>query len=260
MKYATGYKPDPASYQREPFHRLSSKLGIAALPDSAFVTPLPLVMDQGSGNFATSACTGHAVAVALYPTLGWLPSPSGLYGNGRALGRSSPSIPLTDDGAEPNQVWRAASAFGVRLMRGPTSDGRFSDAEPATINDEPKLGDLEEEGTSLIIGEYGITSTGGQRVYDVCASVFANKAVTCAIAGGSDVFQNYSGGLLPVLSAPLDHYVCLVAFQTLSDGSKAFRIRNSWGRYWGEQGDCWISEDGLQELGDLVVADVKVSQ
>ncbi len=190
--------------------------------------------------------------------LAWVPSPGEIYRNGRAIDRDVSLPPLTDDGAEPNQVWRAVREFGVRAMGPMASDGRYSDADPATVNDEPKLGDLEAEALELFLGDYGITTTGTSRIADVRVALAANKPITIAIAGGSDAFQSYMTGVLPALNSPLDHYVFLWGYETLANGKTVFHGRNSWSESWGLAGDFMLSEAALAELGDLVVADVSV--
>jgi hypothetical protein len=167
----SGYKPDPDGHRRTPFHRLAARLGFAAamLASSVSLEPhAPPVMDQGAGEHGTGSCTGHAASCASVTScaaagrpLPFVPSPAEGYRNGRAIDRD-PSIPLeqqrlTDDGAQPNQVWRGYSEFGVTAIKAPTPDGRYSDADPSTINDEPELGDLEDEALTLLVNEYGIT-------------------------------------------------------------------------------------------------------
>lgn len=269
MKYATGYVPDPEGHQRTPFARLATRLGAAApgaTPSSASMRPaVPSILDQGP----TSSCTGHASAMGWFLALSfmtshvasnwdWIPSQSEIYRNGRAIDRTDLHTPLTDDGAQPNQVFRAINEFGVRPMRGPTSDGRNSDAELRTINDEPKLGDLEDEALTVPLGEYGIAAVGPQRIQALRQALSSNRPVCVAIAGGSAAFQNYAHGVLPALKSPLDHYVLLIGYYTDAAGKTVFECLNSWGVSWGEGGYCWLSEEAAQELGDLVVLDARI--
>lgn len=261
MKYATGYVPDGADHKRTPFGNFARRLGIASLPPSALVLAsfLPSVLDQGQ----TGSCTGHASACAIFTEfaargepLGFVPSPAEIYRNGRAIDRADPSVVLTDDGAQPNQVYRAIEEFGVRAM-GPMALGRYSDADPATINVEPQWGDLETEALTLLVGDYEIVTTGDARIVDVQTALVAQRPVTIAIAGGSDAFQGYTGGVLGLLSAPLDHYVTLYGFDTDPiNGQLIFYGRNSWGTGWGESGNFRLGQECIAELGDLVVAAV----
>ena len=252
--YGTGHIPDPVGYRRADFHRLAARLGAVALPDRvSLVEQAPPVMDQAG----SSSCFGHAAACGLYIALRlpWVPSPAGLYRNGRAIDRN-PGDALTDSGTQPNQGFRGVNEFGVRPMRPLAS--RFSDVDPSTVNDEPKLGDLEDEALNVMVGDYGIYSTGPQRITEICLSLAHGKPVCVAIAGGSTRFQAYSGGVLGPLNAQLDHYTCAVGYETAADGSRILLIRNSWGS-WGESGNVRINEAAIQELGDLVALDVRRS-
>jgi hypothetical protein len=272
-KRPTGYLPDPVEYKRKTFHHLAAqRFPVAPLaPDVSLSDQAPAVMDQGSGRFGTGSCTGHAIACAACTTLvtsghalPFVISPAEIYRNGRAIDRGPGGPSLIDDGAQPNQVWRAVSTFGVRAIKAPTSDGRYSDAEPATINDEPTLGDLEDESRTLLVDEYGISSRGARRVAEIKIAInglgygVEGVPLTAAIAGGSDAFQAYAGGVLGRLDASLDHYVAILGYRTRTSGKTEFLIRNSWGIDWGLHGDCWIDEDALDELGDIVAADVRV--
>lgn len=220
-------------------------------------------MDQGQ----TGSCTGHATSGASYAALAaagtplsWVPSPHGIYTLGRAIDRADPATALTDDGAEPNQVMRGISEWGVRPMLAPTADGRLSDCEPETINEEPALGELELDGLALLLGEYGITSTGAQLEEELKVALFvAKKPVTLAIAGGSDAFQGYSGGVLEALNAPLDHYIYADGYETLPSGEFVLHVVNSWGvDGWGIAGRARLGSKSVAELGDLVVLNVKL--
>jgi hypothetical protein len=248
VKFRTGYVPDPEGHRRTSFRVLARRKSVVVPPSASLIETAPDVMDQGQ----TGSCTGHATACAIYIAnrLPWVPSPAEIYRNGRGIDRDDVTIPLSDDGAQPNQVFRAVNEFGVRAMV-PLRD-RFSDADEATINDEPKLGDLEAESLSAAIRDYGIFSLGAARVDDVALAIATGKPVTIAIAGGSDAFQAYSGGVLPALHAPLDHYVVLLGYETLASGHRVFHGRNSWGTGWGENGNFRLSEAALAELSDLV--------
>ncbi len=199
MRFATGYVADGVDHKRTPFGVFARRMGIASLPTSALVLAsfLPSVLDQGQ----TGSCTGHATACAIATEfaargepLGFIPSPAEIYRNGRAIDRADVATLLTDDGAQPNQVYRAIEEFGVRAIGPMAPDGRNSDADPSTINTEPKWGDLEIESTSLLVGEYEIVTDGAQRIVDVQTALVAQRPITIAIAGGSDAFQGYTGG------------------------------------------------------------------
>lgn len=226
-------------------------------------------MDQGAGDEGTSSCVGHATSgcgttalAAAGTPLPWVWSPDGIYKNARAVDRTpNPDgtlPPLEDGGAQPNQAMRALGEWGVRPMRGPTSDGRNSDVEKASVNDEPKLGELEDEGATLIVGEYAITSTGKERVREMQTALANGKPFTAAIAASGDAFQGYTSGVLGPLGTDLDHYVYFDGYETADDGSIVFHGVNSWGTGWGESGRFRLHEAGVAELGDVVVFDIRL--
>jgi hypothetical protein len=269
--YGRGHKPDPEGYRRVPFHRLAARMGIdvAPPPEGSSLrefTPSGRglgVLNQGP----TSACSFHSAGAAAFTTfaasgkpLSWVPSPKAGYRNGRLIDLTpnpDGSYTLADDGAQPNMVFRAANEFGIEPMRGPTSDGRNSDCEPATVNEVPKLGDLEVEARSLIVGQYGIYSQGPQRVLELRAAL-ARRPVCIALDASSAMFNNYRGGVLPALGTGLDHYVMLIGARPTPSGLWKFEGLNSWSEGWGEGGFFWLSEDAVQQLGDLVVADFQM--
>ena len=271
MKYGRGHTPDPDGYKRAPFHRLAARMGADGAPPPGGsslreFTPAGRgfgVLNQGP----TSGCSMHSVGCAAFTTfaasgapLPWVPSPKAGYRNGRLIDLApnpDGSYTLADDGAEPNMVFRAANEFGIEPMRGPTSDGRNSDCEPATINDPPNLGDIETEAKSLIVGQYGIYSHGAQRILELRAAL-ARRPVCIALDASSDLFNNYAGGVLPALGTGLDHYVLLIGAKPLPSGLWIFEGLNSWSETWGEGGFFWLSEDAVQQLGDLVVADFQM--
>lgn len=247
-----GYRPDPDGHQRTPLRAIAHRLG--AVPQSATLEQFaPRVMDQGQ----TGSCTGHATACAVSTALSaagtplpFMPSPKGIYTVGRVLGRTSPALNLTDDGAEPNQVMRGISAFGVGPMGPLASDGRYSDAELATINDEPTLLELELAARYLVIGEYSVFTP-----EDVALAIANRIPVTVAVEAGTDAFQHYTGGVLEPMGVALDHYVTLIGYTTTTAGL-VFTMRNSWSEDWGMSGNALVSEDAVRQFGDMVAMKV----
>lgn len=280
MTFATGYVPDPEGYKRTPFHQAKARMGVTALPLlMSMLFFAPAMLDQNRTSSCTGGATGAAATCDLAANdtpLGFVASPRGIYDNGRSIDRvpdpDGSLPPLTDDGAEPNMVMRGISEWGVRPMRGPTTAGENYDCEPSNVNDEPKLDELEEEATHVLLGEYGITSTGKQRVIDMQTALAAKKPICAAIAGGSDTFQEYMGGVLGPIGLDLDHYIWFYGYEVLSDGSVVFFGSNQWGTSWGEQGRdehgqpsgergrFRLNEAGVAELGDIVVLDVRLKK
>jgi hypothetical protein len=261
MNLRTGYIPDPLTYGRTSYR--ASREGISALPSSVTLLPYaPHVFNQNDTGSCTGGSTGPAIYTALLARgtpLPWVPSPKGIYTLGRAIDRTPNANgsfpPLRDEGAMPNQVMRGISEWGVRRM-GPFVSGYAYDCDHRNVNEEPNLLELEEDAHHVLLGQYVIRTKGAQRIVDLCSALAAKKPITVALAGGSALFQSYAGGVLPMLHAPLDHYVWLYGYTTDAKGKRIFLGRNSWGTGWGEGGNFRLSEDAAQELGDIVVLDV----
>lgn len=268
MKYATGYKRSAPGHQRTHFRHLATRLGAAVtvLPMLASLEAfLPPTLDQNQ----TRSCTGGSHAAAYFTCLaatgnplGFVPSPRGLYLNARCIERvprEDGTLPdLEDTGASASDVTRGAQQYGVRPMRAPTSTGLNYDAEPSNVNDEPALGDLEEEAKTLLIGDYELSDDGPARRREIQQAIAAGYPVTVGIAGGCDAFQGYAGGVLPALHSEVDHCVFLYGYETQPDGTVVYLGRNSWGTGWGEQGNFRLSEAAVDELEDCIVLAVQV--
>lgn len=253
-----GYKPDPAGHRKTSAHHLLGAIRSLSEPKSvSLLAHAPLVLDQQ----ASSSCVGHAFACALktrlWSSLPWVPSPVGIYTIARAIDRLDESIPLQDAGSEPNQAVRGIAEWGVR----PIHLVDDHDAEIATVNDEPSILDLEDDARTLTIGAYGIvTPDRDQRRAQARRALAAGFPVPGAIAASGELFQSYTGGVLPALGPELDHMVCLVGYELTADGSTIWLVRNSWSKSWGEEGNFRLSDEAFDELGDLTVCDVAVKE
>ncbi|TVU44974.1 hypothetical protein EJB05_04439 [Eragrostis curvula] len=65
----------------------------------------------------------------------------------------------------------------------------------------------------------------------------AHQPVSVAINGGDYVFRFYDGGVLDGdCDTDLDHAITAVGYGTMSDGTKYWLMKNSWGTSWGEGG------------------------
>ena len=69
-------------------------------------------------------------------------------------------------------------------------------------------------------------------------SAVAQQPVSVAIEADQSVFQLYSSGVLDSSSCgtSLDHGVLIVGYGTDSDGTDYWKVKNSWGSTWGEEG------------------------
>jgi hypothetical protein len=263
-----GYRPDPAQVRkrRAGFHLLKARrqLAAGALPVSVSlksqVLAGPGILDQGQ----TGSCTGHAVAgaittrfqIAASPIR--LVSPVGCYTVGRLIDlvpNPDGSMPaLTDDGAEPSQVVRGVSEWGVTSA---TTWGDYP-ADPATINNLPTFADLEATTEFELQGAYFLNSTGDAFVIDLMTAIAAGYPVTHALCASDPTFENYTGGVLGAMNGTLDHYNYVVGYAW--DGSDPDSIVveavNSWGPSWGEQGFYRADRAFVDQMQDSAVFDV----
>ncbi|RKX83270.1 MAG: hypothetical protein DRP70_15020, partial [Spirochaetes bacterium] len=85
------------------------------------------------------------------------------------------------------------------------------------------------------------------------------------VVGGFTVYDNfysYSGGVYSSAAGDIrgSHAMCIVGY---NDSKQAFRVVNSWGEDWGEEGFIWISYGLFEELctsGCLLMYDQRTSE
>lgn len=266
---ALAYKPNT----RPPARRFALHPAASSpVPASSDLRPFaPPVLDQGQ----TGSCTGHAMAAAVATSfaasgtpLGFVPSPSEIYRNGRALERV-PKLDgsfdqLQDNGAEPALVLAAVNTYGVEPTH--AADGASSDADPATINDEPTLYDLERERDVRPVDDVEIEDCkNGRPVADVCADIARALGSRRAVTFGTWVstsFFNYAPGTVlgsQDLNDPQGggHAICFLGHRTEADGSLSFRVRNSWSASWGDAGDAWVGPAFVAQITDIEAIEPK---
>jgi C1A family cysteine protease len=74
--------------------------------------------------------------------------------------------------------------------------------------------------------------------------MIANRPVALAVASGNDYWRYYSGGILNKCEAGIDHGVLLVGVYYNSQTKVNYwKIKNSWGTNWGENGYIRLSRD-----------------
>lgn len=229
--------------------------------------------DQGQ----TGSCTAHSGSACMFTAVGsiaavtkassplpFVPSPREIYAATRAIERAAATAPgaplplLTDSGAEPADVMSALAQFGVCPI-----GSQPTDVTTANVNDEPDVDQLEAAATYLITGAYGIT-------------VDSSASPTCAaaIAAGYPIyvaffcdtgFENWRAGNAPYGAPDQNdpqgggHAVFIDGYTTNADGSRTWRLVNSWGTGWGDNGTALVSDAFLQACWELWVADVSVS-
>lgn len=244
---------------------ISAKLG--NLAGSADLTGNdPDRLDQGE----TESCTAHATAGAIWnvwagPNKGtgniFLPSPDQVFKVSRALERGAGLAfggtlrALTDTGVALSTVSNAISKFGVCAFGTPATDGRHSDVDPATVNQEPDTLRLVQAHRTLVTGEYRIDPADPRVIDLLAASLEAGHPVVMGFFADS-AFMASDGTSIMGIPNENDpngggHAVYLVAYKTNPDGSRVFTLTNSWGLSWGNAGRVQVSETFLRAAWDF---------
>ena len=81
---------------------------------------------------------------------------------------------------------------------------------------------------------------------DALKAQLVKGPVSVAIQANQKVFQRYTGGVITEgCGTNLDHGVLAVGYGTADDGTPYYRVKNSWGASWGEDGYVRLAiEDG----------------
>ena len=81
-------------------------------------------------------------------------------------------------------------------------------------------------------------------------SALVQQPVSVAIEADQASFQFYSSGVLTKeCGSTLDHGVLVVGYGTSLDGIDYYKVKNSWGTKWGEDGYIRLQRGGSQEKG-----------
>lgn len=227
----------------------------APLPKRVDLTPwAPTeILDQGW----TGSCVGHARALQMYVAerflggLNELYSPAHLYRVARCYERSDWSEPLQDMGCDPVDSIRGVEAVGCPPMV-PLA-WRYSDADPATINDPPTLAALIE-GKNRIQGSHRFIDAGGEAKVEECMlHLSEGRPIAFDVDAGGKAWQDYQSGVLTRTDSWTNHYVCLLGYEVLDSGDVVFLGQNSWGKWWGEGGRFRCDESVILQARDPIV-------
>lgn len=255
-----------------PWHPAIAILLGEMLPQEYDLSPWqPPRMDQG----ATGSCTAHGLCGAMATAcskagapLGFVPSPDQEYKCTRGLARAQGTMPsgglpsLTDDGAQLADAIEAAAEFGVCPMGVQPSDGRYSDCDPSSINDEPDMAKLEQAATTLVTGAYRIDPAASTASDQIAAALMSGFPIYVGFYVDS-AFENLTPEQVATSPNEADpngggHAVYLSGYRTNAAGKREFRLTNSWGQSWCDNGQCWVSEEWVHDTWEMWVTDVSV--
>jgi hypothetical protein len=269
---ASDYRPPRANRMVVPW-RLHPKATRSTQLTASDLTPhMPHIGNQDRIGACNSYGTKDAIATSLSaaqrPVPGYFAALP-LYRAVRCLERAASTWlgdelpPLTDCGADPDDVLRVAQQFGMQTsaqecdQEGPSQT--LSQYEDQHVNDEPTLGEFEHDSTFKVVGGFDIVSTGQQRLLDVSNALASGYAVGISVAASDDRYQQYDGGILadPPAGAELDHYNYLAGLD-MSTSSPLFVGVNSWDIPWGiawgsAPGGCWKSGPAIIQASDRLV-------
>lgn len=138
---------------------------------------------------------------------------------------------------------------------------RYSDANPATVNDEPSLTDIEVADKTRFVGAYAVTGDKAEKAALVRALLAARVPVVIESFVDS-AYERLGSGVVVDHCDQHDpkgggHCEVILAYKTAADGSTLFLVRNSWSRFWGDDGSVWVTERFLDEAWALYAVDVR---
>jgi hypothetical protein len=260
--------PDKLAKASTGLHPKVAAILAAGLPTSFDLAQWqPPRFDQNGGSCTAhglSGAAGTATNAAGNP-IGFIVSPDELYKATRALERAvgipaggGPMPDLTDSGAELADALGTVQQWGVAPMTRTAANGRYTDTELDTINNEPDVRLLEEAATTLITGAYRV-GVSTQEAFTTACGYIAAKIPLYVGFQVDDAFENIQPG--QVVGAPTGniggHAVYLSGYRTASTGRHEFLLTNSWGD-WCSSGQCWVSENWFAATWEAWAIDVQV--
>jgi len=134
-----------------------------------------------------------------------------------------------------------AGEFGNQGCNGGLMDDAFKYvkqnglATEASYPYKEKDGHCEKEASVISISGYEDVTEGDE---DALMTAINKGPVSVAIEADKSAFQSYKSGVLDswFCGKKLDHGVLLVGYGTSDDGKDYWKVKNSWGETWGEEG------------------------
>lgn len=264
MSFRRGLKPSTPSKTR---HRLDGALHPAialaltgALPASDTIAKSTTRKDQGE----SETCFAHSAISCAECTTGFPPgSPlclaSCTYADVRATANPTGGLPpLQDTGAELQDAADALRRWGMgplaAQISGRSGVSDVPDDQAGAAFPEPVVTQLEVAGHDLITGEYSIP-VDANAPRTVAAAIVAGMPVWLGTLVGQ-AFQALTASEIAQPTPTTDssaggHAMYLSGYRTADDGSYEFRVENSWGSGWCDNGACWASTAWLLATWEL---------
>jgi hypothetical protein len=253
--HGKGHVSDPDGHMLTSVQRL---FGAASpMPKKASLRDFcPEIGDQQT----TSMCVGWGFRTGIYTrlkfkgiTLSSEPSAQGIYSVGRCIDRPSPNTKLKDEGSMPNQVARGLTEWGVPLVE----DWPF---DPATVDDEPTLDQLESESRLKLLGYYGLRESDAELLKARFRQAIVNGFPVPLATQVDQKFEDYQGkGLItfPTGRNFGGHYTCAIGYEDTASSGFVIEVANSWGTSWGSGGYYFADEKFFVQTVDRYVMDVR---
>lgn len=94
-----------------------------------------------------------------------------------------------------------------------------------------------------IDGYSRIAHVGDQRVLDIASAIEKGYPVVFGTGVGKELMGLSADAVMSPPKSIVGYHALVVTGYRVVDGRVQFRIRNSWGEEWGDNGRCWFDED-----------------
>ena len=232
---------------------------------AALAAPLPAAVDNSrhpdTNQGQSSACTAHALVKCVEIVTGFSGSEHVLYSLSGTRGGENP---LVDDGRCLSDCLAVIQTMGLAPFEGPSPDGRNSDVWTADDTSVPPNVCVAATAAEIGAASEHVYAGLGLNSIDPADSNVSNLVAACLAAGGAvylgtqvgQAFEQLGGTTIAQPDPANDpngggHALALVGYRTASDGSRQFRVQNSWGESWDDAGECWASLAWLQACWEL---------
>lgn len=137
------------------------------------------------------------------------------------------------------------NAFGWIQKNG----GLMSEDDYPYTSSTGMAGKCKADASKIVDGSAPTKFTDLKQSDDAMTAALDQQPVSIAIEADQQSFQFYSGGVLTAkCGTNLDHGVLAVGYGTL-DGTDYYKVKNSWGESWGDQGYILLERNSKQRGG-----------